>query len=91
MRHELQVLRRAKRSSVKRITQDLFLWVVGVGGDVEGVASVDIMPRGQTITSDLHIQTLKTLADACYETLTPQTHVAEISYQQDNAGPHTIL
>lgn len=48
----------------------LVLWV---GGDAEGVASVDIMPRGQTITSDLHIQTLKTLVDACYETLTSHT------------------
>jgi hypothetical protein len=29
--------------------------------DAEGVILVDIMPRGQTITSDLYIQTLKNL------------------------------
>ena len=75
MLHELQLLRRAKRSSVTCITLDLFcgLGKGGGRGETEGVASVDIMPRGQTITSDLHIQTLKTLADACYETSTSYT------------------
>lgn len=53
------------------------------------MASVDIMPRGQKITSDLHIQNFKTLADTCYETST--SHIAEITHQQDTAGPHTIL
>lgn len=93
MLHELQVLRKAKRSSVTRIALDLFLWVGergGAGWDAEGVGSVDIMPRGQTITSDLHIQTLKTLADACYRDF-DLTHVAVTPQQQDKAEPHRIL
>ena len=50
--HELQVLRKAKQSSVTCDT------LAAAFCDAEGVVSVDIMPRGQTINSDLNIQTL---------------------------------
>jgi hypothetical protein len=52
--HELQVLREAKKSSVTHVARATVFW------DPKGVILVDIMPRGQTINTDLYIQSLKT-------------------------------
>jgi histone-lysine N-methyltransferase SETMAR len=56
----------------------------------EGVILEDIMPRGQTINSDLYIQTLKKLQKRLRR-VRPHKNVAEILLQHDNARPHTSL
>jgi len=55
--------------SVRKVMDTVF-W------DAEGVILVDIMPCGQTINSDLYIQTLKTLWK-CFRRVKPQKNVAE--------------
>jgi histone-lysine N-methyltransferase SETMAR len=54
------------------------------------VILVDIIPRGQTINSDLGIQTLKNLQNRLRR-VRPHKNVAEILLQHDNARPHTSL
>jgi hypothetical protein len=54
------------------------------------VTLVDIMPHGQTINSDLYIQTLKTL-QKWFRRVQPQKNVAEILLQHDISWPHTSL
>ena len=58
--------------------------------DEEGVILVDIMPHGQTINSDLYIQTLKKLQKR-FRRVRPHKDVAEILLQHDNARPHVSL
>jgi histone-lysine N-methyltransferase SETMAR len=56
----------------------------------EGVILVQIMPRGQTINSNLYIQTLKNL-QKYLRRVRPHKNVAEILLQHDNERPHTSL
>jgi histone-lysine N-methyltransferase SETMAR len=58
--------------------------------DAEAMILVDIMPRGQTINSDLYIQTLKNLQKRL-RSVRPHKNVAEILLQYNNARPHTNL
>jgi histone-lysine N-methyltransferase SETMAR len=58
--------------------------------DAEGEILVDIMPRGQTINSDLYIQTLKNLQKRLRR-VRPHKNVAEILLQHDNARSHTSV
>jgi histone-lysine N-methyltransferase SETMAR len=58
--------------------------------NAEGVILVDIMPRGQTINSDLYIQTLKKLQKHLRR-VQPHKNVFEILLQHNNAQPHTSL
>jgi histone-lysine N-methyltransferase SETMAR len=58
--------------------------------NAEGVILVDIMPCGQTINSDLYIQTLKKFQKRLRR-VQPHKNVAEILLQHNNARPHTSL
>jgi hypothetical protein len=52
--------------------------------DAEGVILVDIMPRGQTINSDLYTKTLKNFQKRLRR-VRPHKNIAEILLQHDNA------
>jgi hypothetical protein len=58
--------------------------------EAEGVILVDIMPRGQTINSDLNIQTVKNLLKRLRR-VRPHKNVAKTFLQHDNARPCTSL
>jgi hypothetical protein len=62
----------------QRKSWPLFFW------DAEGVILVDIMPRGQTINSDLYTQTLKNLQKRLRR-VRSHKNIAEILLQHDNA------
>jgi hypothetical protein len=58
--------------------------------DAEGAIFVDIMPPGQTINSDLYIETRKNLQKRL-RTVRPHKNFVEILLQHDNTRPHTSL
>ena len=58
--------------------------------DTDGVILVDVMARGETVTSDVYIRTLQKLKQR-YRQVRPNGRPGEMLIQQDNVCPHTRL
>jgi histone-lysine N-methyltransferase SETMAR len=58
-----------------------------VFSDCEGVILIDVLPRGQTIKSDVYVETLKKR----FRRLRPHKDVTEVLLHHENARPHTSL
>jgi histone-lysine N-methyltransferase SETMAR len=58
--------------------------------DCEGVILIDVLPIGQTITSDVYVETLKKLKKR-FRRVRSHKDVTKVLLQHDNARPHTSL
>jgi hypothetical protein len=57
--------------------------------DCEGVFLIDVLPRGQMINSDVHVETLKKLK--LFRRVRPHKDETKIHHHHDNMRPHTSL
>jgi histone-lysine N-methyltransferase SETMAR len=55
--------------------------------DCEEVIFIDVLPRGQTINSDVYVETLK----KGFRRVRPHKDVTKVLLHHDNARPHTSL
>jgi histone-lysine N-methyltransferase SETMAR len=58
--------------------------------DCEVVILIDVLPRGQTINSDVYVETLKKLKKH-FRKFRPHKDVTKMFLHHDNARPHTSL
>jgi histone-lysine N-methyltransferase SETMAR len=58
--------------------------------DCEGVILIDVLPRGQTINSDVYVGTLKKMKKR-FRKVHPHKDVTKVPLHHDNARPHTSL
>jgi hypothetical protein len=58
--------------------------------DTDGVILVDVMARGETISSNAYIKTLQELKEL-YRRVRPNRNPRDILIQHDNVRPHTSL
>jgi histone-lysine N-methyltransferase SETMAR len=64
--------------------------MITVFWDFDGVILVDVMARGETISSDAYIKILKKLKER-YRRVRPNRNPGDMLIQHDNARPHTSL
>jgi hypothetical protein len=58
--------------------------------DCEGAILIDVLTRGQTINSDVYVETLKKLKRR-FRRVQPHKYVTKVLLHQYNARPHTSL
>jgi histone-lysine N-methyltransferase SETMAR len=61
--------------------------MVTVFWDCEGVILIDMLSSGQTINSDIYVETLKN----CFRRVRSHKDVTKVLLHHDNARPHTSL
>lgn len=89
--HELQIIRKAKRSAVTRVSLASSKVVITDFSSYRRVILVD-MPRGKTVNSDLYITILKALQKRFTSVRSQKKKkYAEILHHHNNTSTHTSL
>ena len=65
--------------------------MLSVWWDYEGILYFELLPRNQTINSNVYVQRLAKLSDAVQEKRPELANRKSVVFQHDNAKPHTSL
>ena len=65
--------------------------MLSVWWDYEGILYYELLPRNQTINSNVYVQRLAKLSDAVQEKRPELANRKSVVFQHDNAKPHTSL